>query len=129
MPNRMLRNLSLYNGFRDSPVRPTFRWGVREPATARVDTPDLKGRAYWLSKFLHMRREKFPEPPEPWVLLQVPAHVAERARDVLDVHGIAASGGLIPERAERLQVALQRHEIEAAAEFDVHAGDAFQREE
>ncbi len=59
--------------------------------------------------------------------------VAQRARDVLDVDGVAARDRLVAERAERLQVALQRHQIEAPPEFVVGRGRRavarFQREE
>ena len=42
------------------------------------------------------------------ILLEVRAHVAKRPGDVLDVDGVSARHGLVPERAERLQIALER---------------------
>ena len=40
-----------------------------------------------------------------------------RPRDVLDVNGVQPRRGLKAERAERLEVALQGHQVEPAAEF------------
>src|SRR5204863_5688324 len=48
---------------------------------------------------------------------EVPAREIERPRYVLDVHGVLPRGGLEPERAERLQIALQRHQVEAPPEL------------
>ena len=62
-------------------------------------------------------REHAPQPREARVLLERAARVAQRARDVLDVHRVAARRRLVAERAERLQVALQRHQIEPAPEL------------
>ena len=63
------------------------------------------------------RRADLAQAREARVALEVGAHVAERARDVLDVDRVAARRRLVAERAERLEVALQRHQVEAAAEF------------
>ena len=64
-----------------------------------------------------MRRQQFAQAAEARVALHVAAHVVQRARDVLDVHRVAARDRLEAERAERLQVALQRHQVEAPAEL------------
>ena len=55
--------------------------------------------------------------PKRGYFARLAAHVIQRARDVLDVDRIAAHDGLIAERAERLQVPLQRHQIEPASEL------------
>src|SRR4030095_1556026 len=57
------------------------------------------------------------------------ARVAQRARNVLDVDGILPRGRLVAERAERLEVALQRHEIEPPAEFGRLARPSRERQE
>src|SRR5215831_17151796 len=82
-----------------------------------------------LPELFDVCRQQLAEPIETGILFEIPTHVAQRARDVLDVDWIAARGGLVAERAERFQVALQRHEIEPAPELDVHAGHALEREE
>ena len=55
-------------------------------------------------------------------LLEVRPDVSQRARHVLDVDGVAAGDGLVAERAERFQVALERHEIEPPPELAVRRG-------
>ena len=48
------------------------------------------------------------------IALEVRAHVAQRPRDVLDVDRIVPRRRLMAEGAERLQIALHRHQVEPA---------------
>src|SRR3954469_13910600 len=70
-----------------------------------------------LYELLDMIREQFAKAIEPRVLREVRLRVAQGARDVLDVDRVLSRDRLVPEGAERLQVALQRHQIEPAPEF------------
>src|SRR5258707_12767641 len=81
-----------------------------------------------LREFLDVPGEELAQPTKAWVFLQVRPRIAQRARHVLDIDGITPRHRLIAECAERLQVALQRHQIEAAAEFFA-VGVPLQREE
>src|SRR5262245_39954305 len=61
-------------------------------------------------------REQPAKTTESRVLVQILTRITERARDVLHVHRVASSRGLVSERAERLEVALQTHQIELFTE-------------
>ncbi len=56
------------------------------------------------------------EPLEARILQEVRARVAQRPRHVLPVHRIVPNRCLVTERAERLEVPLERHHIERLAE-------------
>src|SRR5262245_8208513 len=81
-----------------------------------------------LLKFFDERGERLSQPREALVLLEVRPHVAQCARNVLNVHGIPASGRLIAERAERFEIALKRHQVESASKFTRVGARALQRE-
>src|SRR5215467_14441882 len=70
-----------------------------------------------LRQLLDVRGEQLAETGEARVLVQVRPRIPERAGNVLDVNRVAARDGLITERAERLQVALERHQIESPPVF------------
>ena len=75
-----------------------------------------------------MGREQVAELAELRKQVQIVTDVMERSGYVLNVYGIAAGGCLVTEGAERLQVALQRHQIEPVTEFVFLARLTFQRE-
>src|SRR6476646_10527019 len=81
--------------------RPPDEWPVRQE----------KRRV--LAEFLDVGAEQLAQLLEARLLLQVFADVFQRAGDVLDVDGVAPGGRLVAEGPERLQVALQRHHVEA----------------
>src|SRR5262245_44773888 len=64
-----------------------------------------------------MRSKNLAKPPEAWISHQVRADVVQRARNVLDVHGVVLRRGLEAERAQGLDVALYGHQIETPAEL------------
>src|SRR5689334_22928515 len=68
-------------------------------------------------QFLQMFRQQLAQAGKPRIADQIHSREIERARDVLDVHGVLARRGLEAERAERLEVALQRHQIKAPPEL------------
>ena len=77
-----------------------------------------------------MGGEKVAQTHEPRVPLEVRPDVAQGTRHELDVDRISANGRLKAECPERLQIALQRHQIEPLAESIVGPGaSAAQREE
>src|SRR5688572_1313847 len=82
-----------------------------------------------LPEFFDVRRQQLPKPAELGQRLERVADVAERPRDVLDVDGVAPGRGLKAERAERLQISLQRHQAEAAAELVGPGGLSLERQE
>jgi hypothetical protein len=64
-----------------------------------------------------VRREQIAKPGKPFVFLQIGSYVPERSRDVLNVNRVAARGCLVAKGTQGLQIALQRHQIEAAPEL------------
>src|SRR5512132_3067904 len=80
-------------------------------------TPNPVSLTPALPQFLDVSRQQLAQTRESGVLREIDARIAQRPRDVLDIHGIATCGGLITERAERLEIPLQRHQVEAAAEL------------
>src|SRR5467141_3731494 len=65
-----------------------------------------------------MAGEQLPQAREAAVFLKVGSRVVEGAWHVLNVDRIAARGRLIPESAERFEIALERHQVEASPEFE-----------
>src|SRR5262249_44808823 len=70
-----------------------------------------------LLQFVNLVRKDVVQTSEPRVRVEIRAGVAERTWHVLNIDRIAAGGGLVTEGAERLQIALQGHEIESPSEF------------
>src|SRR5688572_23388523 len=85
--------------------------------TGKRDTRPFCPFPFLSAHFLHEIGEQGAERREARHLVEVVAHVAERPGDVLDVDGVAPRGRLVAERAERLQVPLQRHQVETVAEM------------
>src|SRR5215204_5146779 len=81
------------------------------------------------AKFVDEPCEQVANPRELRQLIEVVANVAQRSGDVLDVNRVAPSGGLISKRAERLEVALQRHYVEPLPKPALFAGAAAERQE
>src|SRR6185436_7186870 len=79
--------------------------------------PMPKGQRALRLQFVQVLRQQFPQAAESGVPIHGSARVGERARDVLDVNGVRPRGGLETKRAERLEVTLQRHQIESPREF------------
>src|SRR5947208_109054 len=75
-----------------------------------------------LCELPNVASENVAQAGEAAVRLEVGSGVAERAWNVLNVYRVATGGRLIAEGAERLQVPLQRHEVEAPAEVSSIAG-------
>src|SRR5688572_2351865 len=112
-----------------------YRWqpgmNVAESAAPKPSQPrtnrnlpnhdDLRPTTYELRlaslQFLHVFSQKFAQAREARVLCEIGLGVIQRPGDVLDVNRVAARRRLEAECAERLQVALQRHQVEAAAEL------------
>src|SRR5437763_14876867 len=90
-------------------------------------TPTEQMRAGRSGELVDMRREQFPQTGKSRVLFEGGSRVAGCAWHVLDIHRVTARHRLIPEGAERLQVSLERHQIEAPPEL-VAVGAPFQRE-
>src|SRR5258705_10354347 len=68
-------------------------------------------------QFVQVLAEQLAEARESRMAQHVGAGVVQRARDVLDVDRVLARCGLEPERPERLEIALERHQVEAAPEL------------
>ena len=62
-------------------------------------------------------REQLEEPSKSGVGVQSPAQIGNCARDVSGEAWPTRDGNLVPERPERLQVTLHRHQVEAAPEI------------
>ena len=113
------------------PARPP----VVQPALERDGLADVPGdvldvgRHGDYSKLVDVRQQQFVQPREARIALQRIAHVAQRARHVLDVDRVLARRRLVAEGAHRLQVALQRHQVEAGAEVGFGDAAALERQE
>src|SRR5262245_24182307 len=66
--------------------------------------------------------EQLTQAAESRIFLEIASNVPQGPGHVLDVNRVTAGHGLEAERAERLEVALQGHQIEAAAEFAAGIG-------
>src|SRR6187549_3229560 len=104
-------------------------------STHNSQIPTSKQRAAWndwdlevgrwkLSELFDVFCEHLAEARKTRVTLNVVTHVSQRARDVLDVHRVAAGRCLEAECAERLEIALERHQIEAPPEHPRFHGGA-----
>src|SRR5688572_11949961 len=69
------------------------------------------------SNFRNVYRKDVREPAKPRIPAQILAHVVQGARNVLNVNRILPRGRLIAEGAERLEIALQRHQVEASSKL------------
>src|SRR5262245_64224019 len=84
------------------------------------------------TQFLEVLGQEFAQAAESCVPIHVSARVCQCARDVLNVNGVGARSGLETEGAERLEIALQCHQIEPAPELTgvLYSGaDTMKREE
>src|SRR5687768_4931243 len=71
------------------------------------------------AEFFQMFGEQIAKTPEALVAREVGAGVIQGPRDVLDIHGVVPRRRLEPERSERLEVPLQRHQVEPAREIPI----------
>src|SRR4051812_19152108 len=113
------------------PVGATFRSRVTYHATSWRDLQVARyaprdqlarpsGRALrGLPEFLDVGGQQLAQPLESGLLVEIVAHVAQGSRDVLNIDGVPFGRRLIAKRAKRLEVALQRHHVEAAAKVGV----------
>src|SRR5688572_24772892 len=70
-----------------------------------------------LAQLVDPRRQQCLQSLEAWVPSQIPSDILQRARHVLRIDGVASRSRLESERAERLEVALYCHHVEATAEL------------
>jgi hypothetical protein len=101
-----------------APAQPLVVIQVRGDAEPHVRaTPFLEaGGRFILSQLLDVLGEQLAQHAEARVAREIRTDVADGARHVLDVDRVLAGRGLIAERPERLQVALQRHQVESPPE-------------
>src|SRR6187401_215578 len=79
--------------------------------TSRLECWELEVGRWKLSELFDVFGEHLAQARKTRVTLNVVTHVSQRARDVLDVHRVAAGRCLEAEGAERLEIALERHQI------------------
>ena len=83
----------------------------------RIWTERLRISAPRLAQLVNVSGKQLAEAAEAVIPGKTRADVAERPGDVLDVGRSAPRRGLEAKRPERLQVALQRHEVKPTSEI------------